>query len=145
MSKLESFLAGDRPDDVAFFLHEDAVENIGALEEYAESVADGVVLVLPGEQGRSAFQKAAGIDPMELSQQAVGTEGDIHRDLSGGVCPAKEEEPEENHTARIVFSFVQEQTDDVEGIYTEGDVVHGYAVCTCGERYAEKWLADESE
>ena len=143
MSKHEAFLAGERPDDVAFFLHEDTVENIGALDDYAESVEDGIILVLPGDQGRDAFQKAAGLDPMALSQRAAKTDGTIDPDLTGGICPAAEDEPEENHTAKVVFSFVQEQTPEADGIYTEGDVIHGYAVCTCGEAYSQKWLVGE--
>ena len=80
MTKREEFLAGDRPEDVAFFLHEDAVDDVGALSEYAETVPEGVVLVLPGEQGRSAFKKAAGQDPMQLAQAAMETEGTIRGD-----------------------------------------------------------------
>ena len=143
MTKRSEFLAGDRPDDVLFFLHEDAVDDVGALEEYAESVADGLILVLPGENGRSAFQKATGIDPMALARQAMETEGAIEADLTGGRCPEEQDEPEENHTARFVFSFVQEETEEAGGIYAEGAVVHAYAVCHCGERYSQKWVAGE--
>jgi hypothetical protein len=145
MSDRSEFLAGERPDDVAFFLHDDAVENVGALEGYAESVDDGVVLVLPGEQGRSAFQKAAGVDPMQLAQQAMDTEGTIDVGLTGGFCPVEEDEPEEEHTARIVFAFAEEQNEEAGGIYAEGDVIHAYAVCTCGERYSDKWVVGDRD
>jgi hypothetical protein len=143
MTKRAEFLAGERPEDVAFFLHEDAVDDVGALAEYAETVEDGVVLVLPGEQGRSAFQKAAGKDPMQLAQQAMNTDGTVSADLTGGVCPAEAEEPEEDHTARVVFAFAEEQNEEVGGLYAEGDVIHAYGVCTCGETYSHKWVVGE--
>ncbi|EMA25102.1 MULTISPECIES: DUF5807 family protein [Haloarcula] len=143
MTKHTEFLAGERPEDVLFFLHEDAVSNPGALAEYADEVEDGHVLVLPGDDGRSAFQSATGIDPMGLAQQAMGTEGDIGDDLTSAVCPVAEEEPESDHTTRFVFAFAEEQNEDVGGLYAEGDVVHAYAVCACGERYSDKWVVGE--
>lgn len=143
MSKRSEFLAGERPDDVAFFLHEDAVENPDALEDYAETVEDGVVLVLPGENGRNAFQKAAGTDPMELAQAAMGTEGTVESDLTGGICPVAGDDPDADHTTRFVFAFAEEQNEEVGGLYAEGDVVHAYAVCNCGQRYSQKWVVGE--
>ncbi len=140
MSKREEFLAGERVEDIAFFLHEDAVGNLDALSGYAEEVEDGVVLVLDGDQGRSAFQSATGLDPMALAKRAMGTDGQISRDLTGGVCPNADGEPEEDHTAKFVFAFAEEQNEEVGGLYAEGDVVHAYAVCTCGEAYSEKWV-----
>jgi hypothetical protein len=143
MSKRSEFLAGERPEDVAFFLQEEAVENLGALDDYAETVENGVVLVLPGESGRNAFQKAAGTDPMELAQAAMENEGTIEADLTGGVCPTIEDEPDADHTTRFVFAFAEEQNEDVGGIYAQGDVVHAYAVCNCGQRYSQKWVVGE--
>jgi len=143
MSKREEFLAGERVEDIAFFLHEDSVGNVDALSEYAEQVEDGVVLVLDGDQGRSAFQSSTGLDPMALAKRAMGTDGEISRELTGGVCPNADEEPEENHTAKFVFAFAEEQNEEVGGIYEQGDVVHSYAVCTCGEAYSEKWVVGE--
>ncbi len=137
-SKREAFLAGDRPDDVAFFLHESAVSGIDALAEKGERTDDGVVLVVSGDAGRSAFQSATGIDPMGLAQDAMGTESDVDRNLTGGVCPDGDD-----HDARIIFAFAEEQKDDAEGLYTEGDVIHAYVACECGQRYSEKWLARE--
>jgi hypothetical protein len=136
-SKREEFLAGKRPDDVAFFLHEDAVSGIDALVDKGERTDEGVLLVVPGDSGRSAFQSATGIDPMALAEEAMGTESAVDRDLTGGVCPEGED-----HDARIVFAFAEEQNEDVEGLYTEGDVIHAYVACECGERYSEKWLAE---
>ena len=143
MSKQSEFLAGERLDDVLFFLHEDAVSNPGALAEYAEPVDDGLVLVLPGDDGRSAFQSATGIDPMRLAQQAMGTTGDIRDDLTGATCPVADEEPEADHSTRFIFAFAEGQNDEAGGLYSEGDVVHGYAVCACGERYSEKWVIQD--
>lgn len=143
MTEREAFLAGDRPEDVCLFLHESAVSNPGALAEYAEAVENGHVLVLPGEDGRGAFRSATGVDPMALARQAMGTEGEIRRDLAGGVCPASEGEPDAAHTTRFVFSFAEAQNEEVGGLYAEGDVIHAYAVCACGERYSDRWVVDE--
>ena len=143
MSKREEFLAGERVEDIAFFLHEDSVGNVDALSEYAEQVEDGVVLVLDGDQGRSAFQSSTGLDPMALAKRAMGTDGEIDRDLTGGVCPNADGESGEDHVAKFVFAFAEEQNEEVGGIYEEGDVVHSYAVCTCGETYSEKWVVGE--
>lgn len=143
MGKREEFLAGERVEDIAFFLHEDSVGNVDALSDYAEEVGEGVVLVLDGDQGRSAFKSATGLDPMALAKRAMGTDGDISHDLTGGVCPNADEEPEEDHTTKFVFAFAEEQNEEVGGIYGKGDVVHAYAVCTCGEAYSEKWVVGE--
>ncbi|WP_158853476.1 DUF5807 family protein [Halorhabdus sp. CUG00001] len=143
MTDREAFLAGDRPDDVAVFLHEAAVSNPEALESYAESVEGGVVLVLPGEDGRSAFQSATDIDPMALAQEAMDTEGHIDDDLTGGTCPVAEDDPDGDHTVRFVFAFAEAQNEDVGGLYADGDVIHAYAACACGQRYSEKWVAGD--
>lgn len=144
MTDRTEFLAGERPEDVAFCLHEDSVSNLDALDDHAESVENGVVLVLPGEKGRSAFQSVVGMDPMGLAQQAMDTSGDIDDDLTGGVCPAEEDDPEADHTVQFVFAFAEAQNEEVGGLYAEGDVIHAYAVCTCGETYSEKWVAEET-
>jgi len=141
MSKRAEFLAGDRVEDVAFFLHEDAVGNLEALADYAEEVDDGVVLVLDGDQGRSAFQSATDLDPMALAKRAMGTAGDVDQDLTGGVCPNAAGD-DGGHTAKFIFAFAEAQNEAVGGLYAEGDVMHAYAVCTCGEAYSEKWVID---
>jgi len=144
MSKHAEFLAGERSEDVLFFLHEDAVSisNLDALAEYVEDVDDGHVLVLPGDGGRSAFQSATGIDPMGLAQQAMKTEGEVHDELTDANCPVAEEELAENHTTTFVFAFAEAQNEEVGGLYAEGDVIHAYAVCACGERYSDKWVVE---
>jgi hypothetical protein len=139
-TKREAFLAGDRPSDVAFFLHESAVSGIDALAEKGERTDDGVVLVVPGEAGRSAFESATGIDPMGFAQDAMGTESEVDRTLTGGTCP---DEDGDSHETRLLFAFAEEQNDDVDGLYSEGDVIHAYVACECGQRYSEKWLAGE--
>ena len=145
MSDREQFLAGERPDDVAFFLHEAAVSGTDALAEQGERTAEGVVLVVDGEAGRQAFQSVTGIDPMAVAREAMGTEGRVDRDLTGGVCPDSEGDggDREGHQARLIFAFAEAQNEDIEGLYAEGDVVHAYVACECGQRYSEKWLTGE--
>jgi hypothetical protein len=145
MSDREQFLAGERPDDVAFFLHEAAVSGTDALAEQGERTAEGVVLVVDGEAGRQAFQSVTGIDPMAFAREAMGTEGRVDRDLTGGVCPDSEGDggDREGHQARLIFAFAEAQNEDIEGLYAEGDVVHAYVACECGQRYSEKWLTGE--
>jgi hypothetical protein len=145
MSDREQFLAGERPDDVAFFLHEAAVSGTDALAEQGERTAEGVVLVVDGEAGRQAFQSVTGTDPMAFAREAMGTEGRVDRDLTGGVCPDSEGDggDREGHQARLIFAFAEAQNEDIEGLYAEGDVVHAYVACECGQRYSEKWLTGE--
>lgn len=137
-SQREAFLAGERPEDVHIYLHEDAVSNVEALEEYGERVVGGIVLVMDGERARSVFQRATGIDPMGLAQEAMGTEGEVGADCTGGTCPAG---ADDTHSPQFIFAFAEEQNEDVGGLYAEGDVIHAYVACTCGERYSDKWVA----
>ena len=50
-----AFLAGDRPDDILIYLHETALGSVEDLLEVGIRVEDGVVLVLPGDNGQAAF------------------------------------------------------------------------------------------
>ncbi len=139
-----AFLAGDRPEDVLIYLADDAVSNPGALEEHGERVDGGTVLVLPGEEARSVFGRAAGIDPMAFAKAAMGTEGEVRRDCTGGVCPAGGADGDgSTHRARFVFAFAEAQNEEVGGLYAEGDVIHAYVACACGERYSDKWVAGD--
>ncbi|MFB6075399.1 MAG: DUF5807 family protein [Haloarculaceae archaeon] len=138
MSDLSEFLAAERPDEVAFFLRADAVDDVSALAEHAEQVGDGVVLVVPGDSGRSAFQSATGIDPMALARQAMENEGEIDLAAGEGVCP--NEGDGDDHAPTFLFAFAEAQNEEVGGIYAEGDVIHAYAVCECGEYYSDKWV-----
>ncbi len=139
-----AFLAGDRPADVLTYLADDAVSNPGALEAHGERVDGGTVLVLPGDDARSVFGQAAGIDPMALARDAMDTGGEIHRDCTGGVCPAGEGSGDGSpHRARLVFAFAEAQNEEAGGLYAEGDVIHAYVACACGERYSDRWVAGE--
>ncbi|WP_299266877.1 DUF5807 family protein [Halorientalis sp.] len=158
--KREQFLAGERPDEVLLYFDERAVSGMDRLAKVGESVDTGVVLVRPGEEGRSAFQRAVGVDPMTLAQSAMGNEGEIDHGCTGGVCPESAErssadvssgersEPRDDadedgdHFARFVFAFAEEQNEDVGGLYADGDVIHAYARCDCGTTYSEKWVAE---
>jgi hypothetical protein len=152
MSKLEEFLAGERPDDVALYLSGSFLEADSRLREVGEETADGVVLVVDGEAGRNAFAAGTGMDAMEFAQTAMGTEGDVHADLSGGTCPEASEadagEDDEgasgDHEAEFVFAFAEEQNEEVGGLYAEGAVVHAYAQCECGTAYSDRWVVNES-
>lgn len=137
----EEFLAGDRPDDVAIYIADHAIDDETKLEDYGDRLDDGTLLVVEGEQGRNAFRAATGLDAMAFAKEAMGTEGDIARELTDGTCP--EAGDGEAHDLRFVFAFSEEQNEDVGGLYAEGDVVHAYARCTCGEAYSEKWVVEE--
>jgi hypothetical protein len=140
-ARYEAFLDGERPDDILVYLHEDGVGSMDELLDIGIRVDDGVVLVLPGEEGRTAFQQATGLDAMEFAGMAMNTEGEIDTDGTGGSCPDSDD-PGEHH-AKIVFAFIEGQNEAVGGIYAEGDVRHGYAACACGTTYSEKALLDE--
>jgi hypothetical protein len=138
MTNSEAFLDGERPTDVHIFLHENAVSNVEALADHGTRTEDGIVLVLDGERARDVFRSATGIDPMVFAKEAMGTEGRIHADCAGGICPACGEDE-----ARFVFAFAEEQNDEVGGLYAEGTVIHAYVSCACGEAYSGKWVAAE--
>jgi hypothetical protein len=132
----EAFLAGERPDDVHIYIDDNAVSNPEALEAHGERIEGGIVLVMDGEQARTVFQQATGIDPMALAQDAMGTEGDVNADCAGGTCPEGTD-----HEPTFIFSFAEEQNEEVGGLYADGDVIHAYVACECGERYSDKWVA----
>jgi len=141
-----AFLTGDRPEEVLVYLDGDAVSSPGALDAHAERVDGGFALVLPGEEGRGIFRRATGIDPMAFAREAMATEGEVSRDCTGGVCPngeGKREGKREDHRAQFVFAFAEAENPEAGGLYAEGDVIHAYVACTCGEAYSEKWVAGE--
>ncbi|MFB6220301.1 MAG: DUF5807 family protein [Halolamina sp.] len=137
MSKLSEFLAGERLDDVALYLAEDQLDEDGRLAEVGEERENGVVLVVPGEKGRQMFSAGTGMDAMQFAKEAMGEEGTIRTDLSGGDCPAGEDG---DHDVQFIFAFAEAENPEVGGMYADGDVVHAYAQCTCGEAYSEKWV-----
>lgn len=136
-SAREEFLAGDRIEDVALFLADSYVSD-ERLEDFGESVEDGVLIIVDGERGRNAFQAATGTGAMEFAQSAMDLEGIIDDDLAGGNCPEAPAD-DEDHAVQYVFAFAEAQNEDVGGIYADGDVVHAYAQCTCGTAYSDRW------
>lgn len=142
MSKLSEFLAGERLEDVALFLADDQLDEGGKLADAGEEVDGGVVLVRPGEQGRKLFSAGTGQDAMEFAKEAMGEGGSVDVDLAGGDCPAGEGDA---HEVKYVFAFAEAENHDVGGMYAEGDVIHAYAKCACGESYSEKWVVGSRE
>jgi hypothetical protein len=132
----EAFLAGERPEDVAIYLADDAVDDPDTLAEYGERVDEGVLLIVPGESGRNAFSRATGKDAMAFAKEAMGEEGEVDAGLVGGHCPDCQ-----NDDVRIVFAFTEERNEDVGGIYAEGPVIHAYAQCSCGTAFSQRWVA----
>jgi hypothetical protein len=145
--RLASFLAGDRPDDVALYLAAERVSDPGSLLEQsaAQPAGDGVVLVVDGDTGRSVFQRFTGEDAMEFTGTAMQRDGHVDATLAGGTCPDAGTEAADDHHPVFVFSFAEEQNEEVGGLYERGDVVHAYAQCSCGTAYADKWVVDERD
>jgi hypothetical protein len=146
VSDYDAYLSGDRTDHVALYLSESYVSDVSDLanRDDAERVADGVVLVVDGERGRSVFQSITGMAAMDFSSAAMDNPGHVDADLAGGDCPAAagSDEPEAHH-AEFAFSFAEAENQDVGGLYAEGDVIHAYVYCSCGETYSDKWVAGE--
>ncbi len=137
----EEFLAGERPEDVALFLADSYVSD-DRLEKFGDRVDDGILIVVDGESGRSAFQAATGTGAMEFAKSAMSNEGHIDDELTDGECPAAGDGAD--HAVEFIFAFAEEQNEEVGGIYADGDVVHAYAQCTCGTAYSDRWNASES-
>lgn len=144
MNDYDAYLAGDRTDDVALYLSESYVSDVDTLADRddAERVADGVVLVVDGERGRSVFQKLTGMSAMDFGSAAMDNPAHVEGDLVGGDCPDATGGPG-GHDPEFVFSFAEAQNDDVGGLYAEGDVIHAYVYCSCGTAYSDKWVAGE--
>ncbi|EJN58408.1 DUF5807 family protein [Halogranum rubrum] len=141
MSKLDEFLAGERIDDVALFLTHEYLDEEGKIANYGQEVDNGIVLVVPGDDGRGMFAAGTGMDAMDFAQGAMGQRGSIDADLGGGECP--EAASDENHNVKFVFTFAEEQNEEVGGLYEEGDVIHAYAQCECGTAYSDRWVVGE--
>ncbi|PSP85890.1 hypothetical protein BRC83_02015 [Halobacteriales archaeon QS_1_68_17] len=137
-----AFLAGDRVEDVLLYFAADAVSDADALAARGERVDGGVVLVIDGERGRSAFGRAVGVDPMAFARRGMDTEGEVAPDCTGGRCPAADE-ADGDHAVRFIFAFAEAKNEEAGGLYAEGDVIHAYAQCACGEAYSDKWLAGQ--
>ena len=146
MSNLDEFLAGERLDDVVFYLSDAYLDDDSRLRSVGTETADGVRLILDGETGRSAFEAGTGMGAMEFAKTAMGAEGVIARSLDDGECPFADDaggDPEDDHGVSFVFAFAEAQNEEVGGLYAEGDVVHAYAHCTCGESYSHKWVVGD--
>lgn len=139
METLDEFLAGERLEDVAIYINDSQLGDDHNLGDAGKAVDTGIVLVIPGEAGRNAFQQATGIGAMEFAKEAMGRDGDIESTLAGGVCP--DDEDGDPHDIEFVLSFAEAQNEEVGGLYEEGDVIHAYAHCSCGVNFSQKWLA----
>ncbi|MFB6159994.1 MAG: DUF5807 family protein [Haloferacaceae archaeon] len=141
---LRAFLAGARPDDVAIYLSDEALSggDADALAEHGTRRDGGVLLVLPGERGRSAFAAGTGTDAMAFAREAMDAEGRIAPDLTGGDCPDADGG---DHDVRFLLAFAEERNEEVGGRYAEGDVIHAYAQCSCGRAYSDRWVAGERD
>jgi len=142
MDKLQGFLAGERLDDVAIYIDEGQLGDDHNLGDAGMEVDTGIVLVVPGEAGRNAFQGATGIGAMEFAKEAMGRDGEIESTLAGGVCP---DDDGDDHNIEFILSFAEAQNEEVGGLYEEGDVIHAYAHCSCGVNFSHKWLAGSRE
>ncbi len=138
------FLDGDRPDDVLIYVAGEDADDVDALADHGERVEDGVVLVLPGDQGRTVFQRATGMGAMDFAGAAMKTDGEVDDGLTGGSCPsAHADEPAADHRGQFVLGFAEAQNEDVGDIYDEGTVVHAYVSCSCGTAYSDRWVVGE--
>jgi hypothetical protein len=136
MSKLDEFLAGDRPDDVALFLTHEYLDDEGTLAEYGEAVDGGVVLVVDGDSGREMFASGTGMNAMEFARRAMETAGHVDRDLGGGEAP-------DGGDVQFVFAFAEARNEEVGGLYAEGDVIHAYAYSSEGTAFSDRWVVGE--
>ena len=143
METLEEFLVGDCLDDVAIYVAEQYLTDNHVLPTEGEDVDGGVVLVVPGEEGREAFSQGTGLDPMKFAGAAMGRSGEIASDLAGGVCPEAEgdDSADADHVIEFMFAFAEAENPDVGGLYADGDVIHAYAHCSCGTNFSHKWIA----
>lgn len=143
-ARSEAFLAGERPDDIAIYLPNETLSDSEDLlaQDFTEAAEDGVLIVVAGEDGQAMFEQVTGTDPMTFAGSAMGTVGSIDGSLTGGECPNAVEGPQD-HDVRFIFAFAESQNEDVGGIYAEGDVIHAYAQCACGETYSDKWVVGE--
>lgn len=143
-SRTESFLAGERPEDIAIYLPRETLSGMERLleESFAEETEDGVMIVVDGEDGQAMFEQVTGTDAMTFAGSAMDTVGQIGGNLTTAECPNAVEGTQE-HALQFVFAFAEDQNEEAGGIYAEGDVIHAYAQCSCGETYTDKWVVGE--
>lgn len=138
----ESFLAGERPDDVALYLSESFVDDVESLADRGERTDNGVVLVVDGDRGRQVFRSMTGMDAMDFAGSAMQNPGTVEATLADGECPNAADGPQD-HQPQFTFSFAEAQNEEVGGMYAEGPVVHAYVYCSCGTAYSDKWVAGD--
>lgn len=150
-----AFLAGESPEDVHIYIHEERLSDPDALASHGERLEDGIALVLDGETARTVFADATGIDPMTLAREAMATEGVVARDCTDGECPADKSHDSDHddnhdddeghhadHQPTLIFAFAEAENEEVGGRYAEGTVIHAYVACSCGQRYSDRWVAE---
>jgi hypothetical protein len=146
MNTIDAFLRGDRHDDVALYLSDSVLDTGSSLYEIGDSRGEGVLVVVPGEKGRSAFQAGTGMEAMEFAGTAMDRTGDIAATLDAGSCPDAGTETVNGHAVEFIFAFTEPENPEVGGLYADGDVLHAYAHCSCGASYSHKWvIGDRSE
>lgn len=133
-----AFIAGERPDDVCVFISATAPDRGVDFPVEGIPVNGGTVYVIEGERGQTLFSMATGEDIMTLARHAMRNEGAIGPNLTAGTCPVC---GRTGHPLAL-FAFAEEQNEAVGGLYAEGNVVHAYAMCSCGESYSDRWVAD---
>jgi len=108
MSNLDEFLAGERLDDVVFYLSDAYLDDDSRLRNVGTETDGGVRLILDGETGRSAFQAGTGMGAMEFAKTAMGAEGGS-RDCS---TTGRVRSPRRSPTTieiRFIFAFAEAQ------------------------------------
>lgn len=131
---LAAFTAGDRPADIAVYVADSVVDRPDRLGAVGTRVADGTVIVLPGDKGKAVFERTIGESAMDFAGRAMQHSGVITRTLDGGQCPDCSADAVE-----LLLAFVEEAHPEVGGRYADGPVLHAYARCRCGTHYSDSW------
>ena len=160
MGERAGLLAGDRCEEGVLYCRGVFWDADPRLRDVGTETDDGVRLVLDGETGRDAFAAGTGMDAMSFAGDAMGTSGVIARSLDAGVCPDADADAgaasdaaagtsadaaAEDHAVRFLLAFAEAQNEAVGGRYADGDVIHAYAHCACGARYADRWVVGERD
>ncbi|MWV63722.1 hypothetical protein GRS48_02625 [Halorubrum sp. JWXQ-INN 858] len=98
----------------------------------ARSLDDGECPFVDAEDATEEAEEGAEVDAEDAESDPGDAESDAEGDAFAG-----------DHEVRFVFAFAEGQNEEVGGIYAEGDVVHAYAHCACGESYSHKWVVGD--
>ncbi|MFB6254969.1 MAG: DUF5807 family protein [Halobacteriaceae archaeon] len=142
MAAYDEFLAGNRPNDIALYFANSFLDNPENLSDYGVSVANGVILIVDGSTGRSIFNEVTGMQPMQFAQRAMQTSGSIESSLTSAECPNST--ASNNHFIKFLFAFVEEEKNNIDGIYDQGDVMHVYAFCSCDTAFSDRWVINKA-